>query len=498
MKTVSCTRDVLRRAIVLCMMLLACVLHAASLSDFAKPYSDLPFKTEPVNPPVIPDLTVSLADYGGKGDGYTLNTEAFGRALDDLEKRGGGHLVVTEGVWVTGPIAMRSNVDLHIVKDAIILFSPDKSLYPILPPDEGTGGQLCTAPISATHISNFSITGQGIIDGNGEAWRPVKRFKVSDAEWAKMKRLGLREVTEEGRQVYYPTVGNSDGNLHTKRPRLLRFIGCSNFMVQGVVVQNSPSFHVNMILCDHFILDGIMVRCPWNAQNGDGIDLSSCHHALLTGCSVDAGDDAICMKSGIGDVGRSRGATHDIVIDGCTVFHGHGGFVIGSDTGGGMKDIMVRNCRFIDTDTGIRIKSGRDRGGLVSDVWIENIVMCDIADEAILFDCYYQEKVGDARDVEAKPVTADTPRFRDVHIKDIVCTDAARAILVKGLPEMPVANITISDAVITARSGAVINHARDITLRDVTLVLPVGDAVTSHNAEGLVTPGLKIIELKNQ
>ncbi|MDE6377129.1 MAG: glycoside hydrolase family 28 protein [Duncaniella sp.] len=494
MKT-SVNRSGLRRLTsLLGATLLACMCHLAVAADYASFYTDLPFATEPLKAPSIPSLTVSLADYGGKGDGYTLNTEAFARALDDLAKRGGGHLTVPAGVWLTGPIALRSNVDLHVERDAIILFSPDKTLYPILPPDEGTGGALCTAPISATHISNFSVTGEGVIDGNGEAWRPVKRFKVSDAEWTKMKRLGLKEVTEEGRQVYYPTLGNPDGEVRTKRPRLLRFIGCSNFLIQGVVVQNSPSFHVNMILCDHFILDGIMVRCPWNAQNGDGIDLSSCHHVLLTGCSVDAGDDSICMKSGIGDVGRSRGATHDVVIDGCTVFHGHGGFVFGSDWGVCMKFMLVSCFRFIDTDTGIRIKSGRDRGGLVSDIWIEDIVMCDIAEEAILFDCYYQEKVGDARDVQAKPVTADTPRFRDVHIKDVVCTDAARAILVKGLPEMPVTNVTISNTTITARRGAVINHARDITLRDVTLVIPEGEAISSHNAEGLSTPGLRVID----
>lgn len=467
--------------------------HAVS-ARYSACYDSLPFATEPVEAPVIPSLTVSLTDYGGRGDGYSLNTEAFSRAFADLEARGGGHLIVPQGVWLTGPIALRSNIDLHIEKNAILLFSPDKSLYPILPPDEGTGSPLCTPPISATHISNFSVTGQGVIDGNGEAWRPVKRFKVSDAEWSRMRRLDLKEITEEGRQVFYPTLGNADGKIQSKRPRLFRFIGCSRFLLQGIVVQNSPSFHVNMILCHHFILDGLMVRCPWNAQNGDGIDLSSCHHLLLTDCSVDAGDDAICMKSGIGDVGRSRGATHDVVIDGCTVFHGHGGFVIGSDTGGGMAKIMVRDCRFIDTDTGIRIKSGRDRGGEVSDIWISDIMMCDIADEAILFDCYYQEKVGDAREVEPKDVTADTPRFHDVNISNIVCTDAARPIVVKGLPEMPVSDIRVSDSSFKARGGAVINHSRGIVLSDITLDLPAGvDPVSSHNSPGLSTPGLRVV-----
>lgn len=466
----------------------------ASADRYARCYEGLPFETRRTAPPTIPALTVSLADYGGKGDGMTLNTASFATAIADLSARGGGHLVVGPGVWVTGPIELKSNIDLHLSKDAIILFSPDKSLYPILPPDEGTGSDLCTPPISASHQSNFSISGQGIIDGNGEAWRPVKRFKVSDAEWSKFKRLGLKEVSEGKSTVWYPTLGNDSGKIARKRPRLIRFIGCENFMIRDVVVQNSPSFHVNLILCRDFILDSVMVRCPWNAQNGDGIDLSSCRNALLTGCSVDAGDDAICMKSGIGDTGRHRGPTSDIVIDGCTVFHGHGGFVIGSDTGGGMENISVRRCRFIDTDTGLRFKSGRGRGGKVSNIHVDGIVMCDIADEAILFDCYYQEKVGDATDVKAEEVTPDTPIFSDITINDVVCTDAARAIVIKGLPESRVTGVTIGNTVINARRGAVINHASGIRLDNVTLCVASGEPITEHGSDNIVHDNVKVVE----
>lgn len=461
--------------------------------SYEKCYEGLPFATQRVCPPAIPALTVSLADYGGKGDGITLNTASFASAIADLSSRGGGHLVVGPGVWITGPIELKNNIDLHIEKGAILLFSPEKSLYPILPPDEGTGGALCTPPISASHQSNFSITGQGIIDGNGEAWRPVKRFKVSDAEWTKFRRLGLKEVQEGKSKVWYPTLGNENGEIQTKRPRLIRFIGCDKFMIQGVVVQNSPSFHVNMILCRDFILDSIMVRCPWNAQNGDGIDLSSCRNALLTQCSVDAGDDAICMKSGIGDTGRRRGPTSDIVIDGCTVFHGHGGFVIGSDTGGGMNNISVRHCRFIDTDTGLRFKSGRDRGGKVSDIWVDDIVMCDIADEAILFDCYYQEKVGDAADVKPVPVTPDTPEFSHISISNVTCTDAGRAIVVKGLPERNVSDLSIMDTTIKSRRGIVINHASGVRLDNVTLQVEEGDAISTSGSENVDEKNVKII-----
>lgn len=478
-----------------CLSLLALLLYVPAMAadKYAQCYEGLPFETRMVNTPSIPSLTVSLADYGGKGDGITLNTESFRTAIADLSARGGGHLIVGPGVWLTGPFELKSNIDLHIEKDAIILFSPDKSLYPILPADEGTGSTLCTPPISASHQSNFSITGQGIIDGNGEAWRPVKRFKVSDAEWTKFKRLGLKEIQEGKSMVWYPTLGNADGQITTKRPRLIRFIGCSDFMIQGVVVQNSPSFHVNIILCRDFILDSVMVRCPWNAQNGDGIDLSSCRNALLTNCSVDAGDDAICMKSGIGDTGRRRGPTSDIVIDGCTVFHGHGGFVIGSDTGGGMNNIAVRRCRFIDTDTGLRFKSGRDRGGKVSNIWIDDIVMCDIADEAILFDCYYQEKVGDAEGVKPEPVTADTPIFSHIKINNIICTDAGRAIVIKGLPESRVSDITISNASIKSRRGAVINHAAGITLDNLTLQIESGAPISSTGSTDIQESNVNIV-----
>ena len=267
-------------------------------------YSSLPFEAVAPELPVIPETTVRLTDFGGVADGATLNTEAFERALVSLSESGGGHLLVTEGIWLTGPIKLRSNIDLHLEHNSIILFSNDKSLYPILPADRGTSGALCTPPISASGQSNFSITGSGIIDGNREAWRPVKRFKVSDAEWREMSYLKLTETKEGKSTVWYPLLGNKDGNIAKKRPRLLRFIECEKFLVQDVVIQNSPSFHVNIILSKNFTLDGVTVRCPWNAQNGDGIDLSSCRRCLVNRCSVDAGDDAICLKSGIGDTGR--------------------------------------------------------------------------------------------------------------------------------------------------------------------------------------------------
>ncbi len=460
------------KTIVLTLLLL--LASGVKADDYSGSFRDLPFKADAPALPEIPSLNVSLTDFGGKGDGIALNTEAFDRALSHLARKGGGRLTVPAGIWLTGPIVMRSNTELHLEKDAIILFSSDKSLFPVIPADQGTSGTMRQPPLFAHNISNFAITGSGVIDGNGEYWRPYKRFKVSDAEWKKLQRLNLKQSSLYGSDVFYPTLTDPTDSIETKRARLIRVTGCERFLIKDVTVQNSPSFHVNIVMSHDFVLNDIMVRCPWNAQNGDGIDLSSCRNALLRGCSVDCGDDAICLKSGIGDTGRRRGPCSDIVIEDCTVFHGHGGFVIGSDNAGGMERIMVRRCRMIDTDTGLRFKSGRDRGGLMTEIYVDSVVMCDIAGEAILFDSFYQEKVGDGENAEAAPVTPDTPRFDGFHISNVICRDAGTAILCKGLPEMPVRDVDITDCTFTAERGSVINNAVDFTLTNVTFNLPTG------------------------
>lgn len=466
------------------------VVFPCKAEGYGKYYQGLPFDIPKAVTPAIPELEVSLAEYGGIGNGMTLNTQAFAAAIADLSERGGGHLIVPEGIWLTGPIVLKSNIDLHVLKNAIVLFTPDKTQYPLLSPDEGTSGSRCQSPISAYHESNFSITGEGVFDGNGEFWRPVKRFKVSNAEWNSFIKTG-GTVQQDG-AVWYPET--SSEKLAKKRPRMVRFVRCERVLLQGVVFQNSPSFHVNFILSDNIVVDGIMVRCPWNAQNGDGIDLSSCTNALIVNCAVDAGDDAICLKSGIGDVGRRRGPCANIIIDNCTVFHGHGGFVIGSDTGGGIDRVSVRNCRFIDTDTGLRFKSKRGRGGVVSNVYVDNIMMNDIANYAIWFDSYYQEKTpepdgipegGEMTDVPFMPVTDDTPCFQDIHISNITCRDAGRAMFFNGLPEMNVSNVSLTDCMIHSVAGAQVDETCGLRMENIHLDVAEGPVLSFNNSKDI-------------
>ena len=281
-------------------LLLMATATTATAQDYSKYYQNLPTQMAQVKAPVIPDNSVTLTEVGGVGDGVTLNTEAFKKGISKLSKLGGGHLNVPAGIWLTGPIMLKSNIDLHLDKNAIILLSPDKSLY--LDP---TGkSDRCYPGIRASKQTNIAITGEGIIDGNGAQWRPVKRGKVSDVEWKAFMDMGGVE-RQEGSLWYpwdlksgYPNIADTPENQEKLRADLIRVTDCENVLIQGVTVQNSPRFHVHPCYSKNVIIDGVTVRCPWNAQNGDAIDFSDVNIGIIVNCTVDAGDDGLCMKSG--------------------------------------------------------------------------------------------------------------------------------------------------------------------------------------------------------
>lgn len=221
------------------------------------------------------------------------------------------------------------------------------------------------------------------------------------------------------------------------RTHLIRFTDCERVYISGVTLQNAPKFHLIPTRCKEVIIDNVKVRCPWNAQNGDAIDISSCRNVLIVNSTVDAGDDGICMKAGAGESGVKYGPCENILIQNNFVYHAHGGFVIGSEYSGGMKNIVVRNNRFSNTDTGLRFKSGISRGGICENIFIYDIMMSDIKDEAIIFECTYQDKaVG--REVE-KLDESDVkfaPQFSDIHISNVVCHNCETAISAAGIPSL--------------------------------------------------------------
>ena len=393
---------------------------------------------------VIPDRQVSLIDFGGVPDGVTSNTEAFRKAIAALDKQGGGTLLVPEGVFLTGPIVLKNCIDLHLERGAVILLSPDKREF--LEKDKVRPG------ISASKRHDVRISGEGIIDGNGAWWRAVKRSKVSDTEWKEFLKMG-GTVTDDGTLWYpfgrkaFPDIADSYLEQEKMRTHLVRFTDCERVCVTGVTIQNSPKFHLVPQHCTDVTIDGVTVRCPWNAQNGDGIDIMQCQRVVVTHCTVDVGDDGICLKGGAGEKSLAAGPCKDILIEYNTVFHAHGGFVIGSEFSGGMEDITVRHNTFCGTDTGLRFKSAPERGGKTKNIVIHDIQMTDIRDEAIVFQTDYADRPAGFDSNQPAQTQNFLPDFSDIHISRVVCRGCATAV----------------------RASGTLATVHDITLKDCTL-----------------------------
>ena len=454
--------------------------------------SDVPFEMEDIQLPSVPAHEVLLTDFGAVGDGVALCTEAFQAAFDALEEKGGGTLMVPDGIWLTGPIGLRSHTRLHLSGNAIIVFSADQDLYPIIDTNfEGLDMKRCMAPIHADGATDIAITGKGVIDGNGAPWRELKKRKVGDDVWkATLKRGGV--LSEDGK-VWYPDEGYmkarlTAGSLNLQspdldlqeiktflRPVLVSLKNCERVLLEGVTFQNSPAWNIHPLWCRDVTVRDVTVRNPHYSTNGDGIDIDSCDGVYVGGCSFDVGDDAICVKSGKDADGRRYGIPcRHLVIENCTVYHGHGGFVVGSEMSGGVQDILVRGCRFLGTDVGLRFKSARGRGGEVKDIWCRDIFMSGIVAEAVTFNLYYAgvsatERADAPAEEALPPVDETTPRFRDIRFSGIVCAGAKQAIRVNGLPELPVEGLEFRDCRFTAEKGTEISGAGEIVFENVSV-----------------------------
>ncbi|GAB6011654.1 glycoside hydrolase family 28 protein [Viscerimonas tarda] len=482
-------------------------------------YKGLPFDMPVLSAPVFPANNALITDFGGVGDGIVLNTGAFAKAVAALEAKGGGTLIVPSGVWLTGPIVLKSNINLHLQNRAILLFSPDKDLYPIVETVfEGLDTRRCQSPISARNAVNVAITGNGAIDGNGQVWRPLKKQKVSDGFW---KSATSASGTFKRADYWMPSAAylhadtisdmNVPKNIKTDaewmairdflRPVMISFMECKGVYLNGVIFQNSPAWNIHPLMCENVIIDGIQVRNAAYAQNGDGLDLESCKNSIIVNSSFDVGDDGICIKSGKGVDGRKRNRPcENLIVDNCTVFQGHGGFVVGSEMSGGVKNIKLSNCQFLGTDVGLRFKSTRGRGGVVENIYVTNINMFDINTEPLLFDLYYGGKSasesladGDKTPVEASlpPVDETTPSFRNIFIKDIVCSSARRAMFFNGLPEHNINNINIENVTIHSTIGAELSESDNITLKNINIYPKKGSALILKNVKDVKIKGFQ-------
>jgi len=448
------------------------LLFALSLNiiaaDYTSLYEGLPIQLKQPTTPVIKDTRVNITEYGAKGDGQAICTEGIQKAIDELAAKGGGHIDIPAGIWLTAPLRLKSGIDLHLSKNAILQFTEERSLH-VKPKNKRA--ECC---IYATDAHDISITGKGIIDGNGEFWRAVKRGKNSDVEWKNYLSLG-GTVNEKG-DLWYPFNLKHQSNIaqtmeqqEKMRSNMVRFNNCQRILVQGVTLQNSPKFHLTPNDCQDVIIDGITVRCPWNAQNGDAIDIGTSQRVLITDNTIDCGDDGICMKGATGDESLNHKPCEDILIKNNTVFHAHGGFVIGSEFSAGMYRIIVCDNTFSGTDTGLRFKSAIGRGGKTGDIYCYNINMTDINNEAIVFETTYADKAVSGTTGPGKG-TKWVPEFQGINIYNITCNSAKTGIKAKGAEGM-IHNINVKNSTIFYTQTATdIDNACDVKLQNVKLI----------------------------
>ena len=372
----------------------------------------------------ITSSTYDIKQFGAVSDGETVNTKAIARAIEACTEAGGGTVYVPAGCYLTGSIRLNSNVNLYLEAGSTLLFSQDINEYPVVHSRwEGVKSEVYASCIYAENSENISVTGFGTLNGNGQFWWDL--FRKNEHK--------------------YP------------RPKLVSFDTCKHVLLSGVKMIDSPSWTVNPICCEDITIHNITIINPSHSPNTDGIDPESCRNVRISDCHIDVGDDCIAIKAGTEDT-VARIPCENITITNCTMIHGHGGVVIGSEMSGDIRNVTVSNCVFEGTDRGIRLKSRRGRGGVVEDIRVSNIVMKGVICPFIANLYYFCGPRGKEKYVWDKnpyPVTDETPAFRRIHFSNITAREvSAAAGFLYGLAEMYVEDVSFDNVSVAMADDA--------------------------------------------
>ena len=435
--------------------------------------------------PQFQDRSINICDYGAVSGGRVKNTAAINAAITELSGQGGGRVIVPRGIFLTGPIELKDNIDLHLMDGAVLLFSDDFNDYPLINTNfEGFFTYRCLSPVYGRDLTNLAITGKGVVDGNGGAWRPVKRFKLPERQWNSLV-AGGGVVLEGKEEMWWPTEAAKEGHLNIipdpsilknktecekyrdfLRPAMIHFDNCRNVLLDGPTFQNSPAWCLHPWLCENLTIRNVSVRNPWFSQNGDGLDVESCKYVKVYDSVFDVGDDALCVKSGKNEDGRKLGKPCEYVeFKNCIVYHGHGGFVIGSEMSGGVNNVQITDCTFIGTDTGLRFKSCLGRGGVVENIYVDNIDMTEIPKEAIIFTMGYDMDTKEGQQVAPEEI----PEFKNIFISNVNCARAGIPISISGLKDMPVHDVYLKNINIASAKDISISNAENIEMDNVNI-----------------------------
>jgi len=402
-------------------------------------YSTLRAQSAYVAPtlPVIPDKVFNIKDYGAVSNNKTDNTKAIQGAIDAAVNAGGGKVVVPSGEYLCGPLQFASSLNLHIESGAILK---------LLPINEYPGGTKDgTSFISGSKLHDVAVTGKGTIDGQGSPWWPYAKTK------------------------------------NAKRPRMIVLRDCDRILIEGVKLMNSPMFHIAIGgKTSNVTVRDVIIRAPSStdpvnpSHNTDACDVSGTK-ILIQNCDVSVGDDDFTCGGG----------TSDVLITNCRYGDGHG-VSIGSPTRGGVSNFTVENCTFTNTDCGIRIKSDRDRGGVLQNLTYRNLHMTNVGIPILIY-ATYMAKDSKYRNLQkitpeiaetypSAPVTELTPTYRNISFYDITATaeKGKRAGLIWGLPETAISNILLHNVNIIADNPFGIFFANDVKLENCKILTSWG------------------------
>ena len=418
--------------------------------------------------------TFNVRNFGAKGDGTTFDTAAIQQALDSCTN-GGDTVVFPAGTYLCQPMRLHSQTTVQLDAGALLEASTNYADFMRKRGNwlKSTNSAQFRPLIGGTNLTDITFTGTGIIDGNGQVW-------WGEAEKARQIRPGYT----------------------LPRPTLIALDHCQRIRLENITLRNSPKFHFVPADCDDVVVTNVTILAPEHAANTDAMDPSG-RRLLITHCTLDVGDDNVAIKAG---KKRKDGVveTGDIVIEYCTVLHGHG-ISIGSETDGGVSNMIVRNCTFADTENGLRIKSDIKRGGLVQNIRYENLTMTNV-NPAILLTCVYQGvSSNDTGKPEKKDDPADgkvsddqnsseklprIPMYRDIFFSNITASCPKAAGVINGLPDSCVSNVVLENVNITAAKGFQIDHARGVQFKKSSVSGQTGPAWAGSDAEvtGLSAP----------
>ena len=465
MKTLKATIKTIRGPVLILSLLMIVCLSCGSRAQGDVRWDQISHIQSLIVPPVFPDREFSIMDFGAVGDGTTDCTEAFRAAVDACHQSGGGRVTVRAGRYLTGAIHLKSNVNLHLHKDAVILFStePVKYLPVVHTRFEGVECMNYSSMIYAFEQNNIAITGEGTIDGQAD--------NATWWQWAKKDHFGWKEGMvhqNKDREVLFrmgedgvPVEQRVFGHGHYLRINFIQLYRCRNILIEGITIKRSPMWEIHPVLCENITIRKIHVES--HGPNNDGCNPESCKNVLIEDCYFDTGDDCVAIKAGRnGDGRRINMPSENIIVRKCTMKDGHGGVVIGSEMTGGARNIFIEDC-IMDSpnlDRALRIKTNSLRGGIVENIYMRNVKVGEVADAVIRIYFHYDD--GDTGSY--------TPSVRNIYIENVTSRKSRYALLLDGYQRSPITNVVLESCDFRGvEKGNILKHVSGLHANNVRI-----------------------------